>query len=67
VQRCLVSSLHYFVETLRWSWHFPWQVLSAEKRVGWLKMFLIDALHKMGRVKIKTSDTELEVTKVAGR
>jgi hypothetical protein len=45
-QRCPVSFLHYFAETLRWSWHFPWQELLVEKQVDWLKMFLIDALEQ---------------------
>lgn len=46
VQRYLVSSLHYFCETLKWTWHFPWQGLLEEKQVGWLKMFLIDVLEQ---------------------
>lgn len=46
VRRCLASSLHYFFETLRWPWHFPSQVLSVVKLVGWLKRFLIDALEQ---------------------
>lgn len=43
---------------LRWSWHFPWQVLLAEKQVGWWKMSLTDALHKVEKATIKRSDTE---------
>lgn len=59
-----ISDKKYY---LRWSWHFPWQVLSAEKQVGWLKMFLVDALHRVESVTVKRPDPEFQEAKAAGR
>lgn len=51
---------------LRWPWHFPSQVLSVVKLVGWLKRFLIDALRKEERATIRGSAQEEGRREAAG-
>ena len=45
---------------LRCSLRSPWQVLSAEKQVGWSKTFSADALHRVESTTVRRPDPKLQ-------